>query len=101
MIYKMTVPRAVNDVEEIRVLEWHGEPGHRFEVDDLIVELETHKAVVEVRAGQASILRQILAVPGDWKEIGLPIAILSDEADEPIPDLDVIASDLVMTFEVC
>ena len=62
MIYKISVP-AVADVEEIRVLEWHGEPGHRFDSGDLVVELETHKAIVEVRAGQPGVLREVLWRP--------------------------------------
>ncbi|MFX7567147.1 lipoyl domain-containing protein, partial [Acinetobacter baumannii] len=66
-----------------------------FKPGDLIVELETHKAVVEVRAGQAGVLRQLFAEPGDWRGIGLPLAVFSDDPDEVIsaesssPDLKV------------
>ena len=48
-------------------------PGTAFAPGDLIVELETHKAVVEARAGQAGILREIKAAPGDWCRIGTPL----------------------------
>ena len=71
--YKISVP-PVADVEEIRVLEWHGEPGHQFSAGDLVVELETHKAIVEVRAGQDGVLRKILSNAGKWQQIGLPLA---------------------------
>lgn len=53
MIYSLTLPMGIEDVEEVRVLEWHGEPGHQFQAGDLVVELETHKALIEVSAGQA------------------------------------------------
>ena len=89
MIYKITVPKVAEDVEEIRSLEWHGEPGHRFVAGDLIVEMETHKALVEIRAGQTGILRRILAPAGEWAQLGVPIALFSDlETDDLGTDLD-------------
>src|SRR5260370_40176619 len=83
--YHLFVPAAVPGVDEIRILEWQGAPGHVFETGDLIVELETHKAVVEVRAGQSGVLRQLLAGARDWRGIGLALAVFSDLADEVIP----------------
>lgn len=100
MIYQLTVPAAVPDVEEIRILEWHGAPGTAFENGDLVVELETHKAVVEVRAGQSGVLRAILAEEGDWRQVGLRLALFSDDADEPLPGEDDPASDLIVDYEI-
>lgn len=100
MIYQLSVPAAVPGVEEIRVLEWHGEVGTVFEVGDLIVELETHKAVVEARAGQRGVLRQITSGPGDWRAIGLVLALFSDDADEALPEEGASASDLLIEFDV-
>ena len=99
MIYQLSVPAAVPDVNEIRILEWHASPGTRLEVGDMIVELETHKAVVEVRAGQQGFLRQLRAEPGDWREIGLVLALFSDLAGEEIP-ADEHAAALVVEFEI-
>lgn len=100
MIYQLSVPAAVPGVEEIRILEWHGEPGATFESGDLIVELETHKAIVEVRAGQAGVLRQVMADPGDWRAVGLRLALFSDNAAEDLPDADALAGELLVDFEV-
>jgi pyruvate/2-oxoglutarate dehydrogenase complex dihydrolipoamide acyltransferase (E2) component len=86
MIYKLVVPGPIEDVQEVRVLEWHGAAGRHFAPGDMIVELETHKAVVEVRAGQPGVLRRILRDPGDWEALGSPLALLSDDAEEPLPD---------------
>jgi pyruvate/2-oxoglutarate dehydrogenase complex dihydrolipoamide acyltransferase (E2) component len=99
MIYQISVP-AVADVEEIRVLEWHGDLGHRFNQGDLIVELETHKAIVEVRAGQPGVLRKILSEAGKWQGIGLPLALLSDDGNEALPDGNQAATDLPVDFEI-
>jgi len=100
MIYQLTVPAAVPGVEEIRILEWHKEPGAAIEAGELIVELETHKAVIEVRAGQAGVLRQILAQAGDWRTIGLPVALFSSSADEALPSDPADASAMLVEFEV-
>jgi pyruvate/2-oxoglutarate dehydrogenase complex dihydrolipoamide acyltransferase (E2) component len=100
MIYQMSVPAAVPGVAEIRILEWHGEPGTEFKPGDLIVELETHKAVVEARAGQPGVLREIKAGPGDWREIGLVLALFSDGAEEPLPSGEDITSELLIEFDV-
>ena len=86
MIYQVTVPPVAEDVEEIRILEWRGEAGQAFAAGELLVEFETYKALVEVRAGQAGVLRQVLAQAGDWVRIDAPIALFSDGPDEPLPD---------------
>ena len=75
MIYKLSVSAVVPGVEEIRILEWHRDPGAAVKSGELIVELETHKAVIEIRAAQEGVLRQILAKPGDWRAIGVPMAL--------------------------
>lgn len=99
MIYQISVP-AVADVEEIRVLEWHGGLGHRFSRGDLMVELETHKAIVEVRAGQSGVLRKILSEAGKWQGIGLPLALLTDDDSEALPDDTQAVADLPVDFEI-
>ena len=95
MIYALAVPGPIEDVEELRVLEWHGAPGTRYAAGELIVELETHKAVVEVRAGRPGVLRAILCPAGEWQSVGRTLALLGDDADEPLP-----AADAATTFDV-
>lgn len=100
MIYTLTVPGPIEDVEEVRVLEWHGGPGRAFAAGDLMVELETHKALVEVRAGQAGVLRQILCAEGDWQAVGQALALLGDDADEALPETPEGLTALAVEFEV-
>ena len=86
MIYRLIVPGTFEDVQEVRVLEWHGDSGDSFEPGSLIVEVETHKAVLEVRADQPGVLRRRLGEEGDWCKLESTLAIFSDRPDEPIPD---------------
>lgn len=100
MIYTLTVPGPIEDVEEVRVLEWHGVVGHAFAVGELVVELETHKALVEVRAGQPGTLRHIICAEGDWQALGAPLAVLSDGADETLPASPDGLAIMTVDFEV-
>jgi pyruvate/2-oxoglutarate dehydrogenase complex dihydrolipoamide acyltransferase (E2) component len=100
LIYQLTIPGPIEDVEEVRVLEWHGVENHAFEPGDLMVELETHKALIEIRAGQRGILRSILCFQSEWGKIGRPLAILSDTADEALPGSDEGLVAWEATFEI-
>lgn len=88
MIYRLTVPTTFEENEAVRVLEWHGGPGSRFAAGALIVEVETHKALVEIRGEQASVLRELRFGEGEWCPLGEVLALLSDEPDEPLIDAD-------------
>lgn len=101
MIYTLTVPGTIEDTKELRVLEWHRAASTRVGPGDLLVELETHKVLIEVRAGQAGFLRQIICADGGWCAIGGPLALLSDTLEEaldgPPQDLPMLMAD----FEIC
>jgi len=100
MIYTLAVPGPIEDVDEIRVLEWHGGVGHAFAAGDLVVELETHKALVEVRAGQTGVLRRIICGEGDWQDLGAPLALFSDQPDEALPESADATAEMAVEFEV-
>lgn len=100
MIYALTVPAGIEDVDEVRVLEWNKQVGDAFAKGDLLVELETHKALVEVRAGRAAVLRKILYEAGSWQAVGKPLALLSDDAGESLPDAASDLPEMTIDFEI-
>lgn len=100
MIYTLTVPGPIEEVEEVRVLEWHGGVGRAFAPGELVVELETHKALVEVRAGQAGTLRQVICAEGDWQDVGKPLAVFSDDPAELLPASPDGLAAMAVDFEV-
>ncbi len=96
MLYRLIIPGTLEDCREVRLLEWHGAAGALLQPGNLILELETHKAVIEVRADQNGYLRQRLSKEGDWRPLQATLAILSDGPDEPIPadtgELEIISA---------
>jgi pyruvate/2-oxoglutarate dehydrogenase complex dihydrolipoamide acyltransferase (E2) component len=100
MIYVLAVPGPIEDVEEVRVLEWHRPEGHLFAPGELVVELETHKALVEVRAGQGGVLRRIVCAEGAWQDVGKTLALFSDAPGEPMPASDDGLGAWAVAFEV-
>lgn len=100
MIYQLSVPAAVPSVQEIRILEWHKVPGEQTEPGDVIVEFETHKAVIEIRAAQPGVLREILAAAGDWRKVGVAVAYFSSLPDEELSVGSEGTSPMSVEFEV-
>jgi len=86
MVYVLVVPGPINDAVDARILEWHAEDGRPLSPGDLIVELETNKAIVEIRAAQSGVFRRRLWPEGTWRRMGNPLAILSDAAESPLPE---------------
>ena len=86
MIYALVVPGPINDTVDVRVLQWHAQEGIALKPGDMIVELETNKSVVEIRAAQNGVFRRRLCREGAWRRMGNPLAILTDEANTPLPE---------------
>ena len=100
MIYKLCVPETLEGIDRVRLLEWYGEEGHCFEAGEMVVELETHKAVVEVRAAQRGILRQRNVDEGAWCPLGAVVALLADDGEEALPDDDGAVAYLAAEFQI-
>jgi pyruvate/2-oxoglutarate dehydrogenase complex dihydrolipoamide acyltransferase (E2) component len=83
MIYQFAVP-PMDGTDEMRILEWHKSEGDSIGADELLVELETDKAVVEIRSPVACVLRKIAVVQGGWAPVGPPIAWFSDTPEEQL-----------------
>ena len=99
MNYILSIPGSADDFNELRVLQWHATPGDQLELNQLLVELETHKAIVEVRSAQIATMRQLLCAEGEWGSPGRPLAILSDTPDEALNEQS--ANQMPATFEIC
>jgi pyruvate dehydrogenase E2 component (dihydrolipoamide acetyltransferase) len=77
-VIEIKMPRLSDTMEEGAISTWRKHPGDPVAVGDVLVEIETDKAVMEYEAYQAGTLAQILVPEGRNADIGVPIALLDD-----------------------
>ena len=81
----LTLPRLGETMEEARVTDWLVAPGAAFKRDDLLLEVETDKTVVEVPALTNGTLSRQLVAPGDMVALDQPIAeVETGYGDKPV-----------------
>jgi pyruvate/2-oxoglutarate dehydrogenase complex dihydrolipoamide acyltransferase (E2) component len=98
MLYVVTLKESINSGSELRVLEWHVREGESCEHGQLLVELESFKAVIEIYCAQSAVLRKILVLTGQAQALGRPIAVLSDSVDEELPTDLVRLSEMAVEY---
>lgn len=72
----ITVPQLGESVTEATVGSWQVKTGDAVSKDDVLVELETDKVAVEVRAEADGVMGKIFAEEGETVEIGAKLAEL-------------------------
>ncbi|NKZ04450.1 dihydrolipoamide acetyltransferase family protein [Actinomadura latina] len=71
---EILMPRLSDTMEEGVISSWQKKPGDEVAVGDVIVDIETDKAVMEYEAFEAGVLEEILVPEGESAAIGAPIA---------------------------
>ena len=59
------VPVLAESVPDATLLEWRKQPGDAVDKDEILIELETDKVVLEVPAPETGVLAEILKHTGD------------------------------------
>jgi len=67
------------------LVEWRKQPGDAVRRGDIIAEVETDKADVEVEIFMNGVLEHILVEPGEKVPVGTPLAIITLAAGEEAP----------------
>ena len=79
---EVKVPILPESISEATVAAWHKKPGDYVEIDDVIVEIETDKVVLEVPAEESGVLSEILEKEGETVSENQVLGLLDDEAKE-------------------
>ncbi len=83
---EVRMPRPGNEVESCLLLGWKKELGEAVRAGEVLCEIETDKAVMEVQSPADGVLLQRLAEAGQEVPVQTPIAIVgTPEADAPSP----------------
>src|SRR5829696_8692980 len=67
------LPDVGEGLTEAEILSWHVAPGDEVEVNQIIVEIETAKAAVELPCPWAGVVAELHAEPGQTVNVGTPI----------------------------
>ncbi|HUU49868.1 MAG TPA: pyruvate dehydrogenase complex dihydrolipoamide acetyltransferase [Nitrospinota bacterium] len=86
MAFKVLMPRLSDTMEEGKIIKWEKKEGDRVEKGDVLAEVETDKANLEMEAYSSGILRKIILKEGVSAPVGDLIAIIG-EKDEDISDI--------------
>ena len=81
MATEVIMPRMSDTMEEGKILKWLKTVGERVEVGDIIAEVETDKADMEMEALDDGFLTEIRAQEGESAPVGAVIALLGEEAE--------------------
>ena len=73
------MPQAGQSMEEGTILSWKVNEGDTVEVGQIIMEIETDKATVEVEAEIAGRVAKIVSAEGDVVKVKTPVAYLAEE----------------------
>ncbi|WP_344284804.1 biotin/lipoyl-containing protein, partial [Actinomadura napierensis] len=73
---EILMPRLSDTMEEGVISSWQKQPGDEVAVGDVLVDIETDKAVMEYEAYEAGVLEKILVGEGETAAIGAPIAVV-------------------------
>lgn len=85
MIEKILLPMLGETMDEATIATWHKAEGDRVSKGDVVLEITTDKATLEVEAYAEGTLRKILAPEGMLVAVNEPIAVLADP-DEEVPE---------------
>jgi len=79
---EVIMPKMGDGMEGGTVVTWIKSVGDEVEVGDLIAEIETDKATVELKAEDAGVLHEIIAGEGDEVPVGEAIALIVSEGED-------------------
>ena len=90
-IVDVKVPQLSESVAEATLLQWKKRPGESVAVDEIIIEIETDKVVLEVPAPAAGVIAQLVKNDGDTVGSDEVIARIDTEGSAAVSPLEVKA----------
>ncbi len=78
-IVEVKVPQLSESVAEATLLQWKKKPGDAVAMDEILVEIETDKVVLEVPAPAAGVMAELLVADGATVAAEQPIARIDSE----------------------
>ncbi len=80
-MFEYELPDVGEGVAEGELVVWHVDPGDRVTEDEVLAEVETDKAVVDLPAPVDGVVEQLHADPGDMVPVGDIVVTIDTDAD--------------------
>src|SRR5689334_19148438 len=81
-VTKVVMPKLSDAMETGKIIKWLKQEGDRINGGDILAEVETDKADVEMEAFGAGVLRKILMPAGAKVPVGDLIAVIAEPSDD-------------------
>ena len=78
-MHEVKVPQLSESVSEATLLQWKKKPGEAVKVDEILIEIETDKVVLEVPAPSAGVISEIVKADGASVTSGEVIAKIDSD----------------------
>jgi pyruvate dehydrogenase E2 component (dihydrolipoyllysine-residue acetyltransferase) len=91
-VTRVILPKLGLTMDEGRLIAWHKGEGDHVEKGEVLFEVETDKANMEIEAPASGYVRHLLVKAGQSVPVTTLIALISDTIDEDIPDTAHVAA---------
>src|SRR5690625_4789021 len=89
---EIILPRMDEDIDESSIIFWHKQEGDIIEKGDIVVEVQTEKAVSEIEAEADGVLEKIIVKRGEVASVGDVLGVIG-AGEENVPSSTKPASD--------
>lgn len=79
------LPDPGEGLTEAEIVSWKVNEGDQVKVNDVVVEVETSKSLVELPIPWAGKVTKILVAEGDTVDVGTPIIVIDDGSGDELP----------------
>jgi pyruvate dehydrogenase E2 component (dihydrolipoamide acetyltransferase) len=84
MSHEFRIPDFGEGLTEADIIRWFVEVGDIVAIDEVLVEVETAKTVVEIPSPFAGTITSIMAQEGETVEVGSVLFVIDGDADSPV-----------------
>ena len=82
------LPDPGEGLVEAEIVAWHVAEGDQVRVNDIVLEIETSKSIVELPIPWSGTVTKLLVEVGQTVPIGTPVVVIDDGVDDTAPDHD-------------
>src|SRR3954449_5234941 len=87
------LPDVGEGLTEAEIVTWRVKEGDTVAINDIVVEIETAKSLVELPSPFAGVVSKLMVPEGETVPVGTPIIAISDTAAEGAPAAEPVSAD--------